>query len=140
MVKPPGASPRAAPVAERVLLDGSAVLALLRREPGAEQVATALPGAAIPAVNAVEVVGKLVKWGVAPGRAAGMLRDLDLPMPSFETAAVEEAGALLGRHRGRLSLGDCACIAMGRLLGLPLLTADRTWADLELGVEVRLIR
>jgi PIN domain nuclease of toxin-antitoxin system len=127
-------------VVERVLLDSSALLALLRQEPGAEQVTAVLPGAAISAVNAVEVVGKLVQWGLAPGRAAGMLRDLDLPMPPFEANAVDAAGALLGRHRGRLSLGDCACIATGRLLGLPLLTTDRAWAELDLGAEVRLIR
>jgi ribonuclease VapC len=53
---------------------------------------------------------------------------------------MEVAGTLLGRHPGRLSLGDTVCIAMGRLLDLPVLTTDRIWTELDLGVEVRLIR
>jgi ribonuclease VapC len=39
-----------------------------------------------------------------------------------------------------LSLGDRACLALGRRLGLPVLTADREWAAVSVGVEVRLIR
>ncbi len=39
-----------------------------------------------------------------------------------------------------LSLGDAACLATARVLGMPVLTANRAWAALPVGVEVRLIR
>ena len=39
-----------------------------------------------------------------------------------------------------LSLADRTCLALARRLALPVLTADRSWSDLELGVDVRLIR
>jgi PIN domain nuclease of toxin-antitoxin system len=40
-----------------------------------------------------------------------------------------------------LSLGDRACLAVGRLLGMPVLTADAIWSRLSLdGLEVELLR
>ena len=44
------------------------------------------------------------------------------------------------RHLG-LGLGDRACLATACRLGLPVLTADRSWADVDIaGVTVVLIR
>ena len=45
----------------------------------------------------------------------------------------------LTRHLG-LGLGDRACLALGLRRGLPVLTAERQWAGLDLGVAVNLIR
>ena len=41
-----------------------------------------------------------------------------------------------------LGLGDRICLALGRRLDLPVMTADRTWVELEevLGVKVRAFR
>jgi PIN domain nuclease of toxin-antitoxin system len=39
-----------------------------------------------------------------------------------------------------LSLGDRACLALAQQLRRPALTAERSWARLDVGVEVRLIR
>ena len=39
-----------------------------------------------------------------------------------------------------LASGDRACLALARRLGLPALTADRTWAELGLGISVVVIR
>ena len=39
-----------------------------------------------------------------------------------------------------LSLGNRACLSLAQRLGLPAFTADRSWAILNLGIEVRLIR
>lgn len=123
-----------------IILDSSALIALFRRETGAELVLAALESAAISAVNLAETVAKAVERGASPEEAAGFVRDLALPILSFNEAEAEAAGAILGRHRGRLSLGDCACIATAQAHGLPVLTADRAWPALELGVEIRLIR
>jgi ribonuclease VapC len=98
---------------------------------------TVLPHAAILAVNWAEVIAKTAA-GVAGDAEA--LAALELPVLPFVGGVTEEAGLLLARHRGVLSLADCACLATARDRGVPALTADRVWATLGLPVEVRLIR
>ncbi|MCW6035912.1 hypothetical protein K4A83_06450 [Spirulina subsalsa FACHB-351] len=39
-----------------------------------------------------------------------------------------------------LSLGDRACLALGLLLHQPVITADRQWNQLDLDLEIRVIR
>lgn len=56
---------------------------------------------------------------------------------------VLDASALLCVLNGEafgLSLGDRACLALAAELGIPALTADQTWAGLDIGVKVELIR
>jgi ribonuclease VapC len=45
----------------------------------------------------------------------------------------------LTRHAG-LSLGDRACLALAKQLGLPALTTDRIWEHVAIGVPVQVIR
>jgi ribonuclease VapC len=39
-----------------------------------------------------------------------------------------------------LSLGDRACLALAQRLQLPVLTADKIWNELQIGISVRVIR
>jgi PIN domain nuclease of toxin-antitoxin system len=51
------------------------------------------------------------------------------------------AGLLASKTRRRnISLADRACLSLAMELGMPVLTGDRAWRDLDLGVEVRLFR
>ena len=124
-----------------VLLDASAVLAMLFAEPGAGQVEARIGDADISAVNAAEVIGKLVDKGVSPGLAAEMFDALLLPVTDFPADAGREAGKLrAATAEFGLSLGDRACLAEALVSGKPVLTADRAWARLDLGVEIEVIR
>ena len=59
----------------------------------------------------------------------------------FAAADVVPAAHIRAASRSAgLSLGDRACLALAGRLGLPALTADRQWRDLQVGVEIRLIR
>jgi ribonuclease VapC len=40
----------------------------------------------------------------------------------------------------RLSLADRACLALGRLNRLPVLTTDRAWRSLHVSVKIEVIR
>ena len=67
--------------------------------------------------------------------------ELGLFVTPLDEPTATRVGALREATRPRgLSLGDRACIALAEKLGLPALTADHAWADLDLGVEVVLIR
>jgi ribonuclease VapC len=124
-----------------VVLDASALLAFLQREPGLDRVRRALPGAVVGSVSFAEVVAKLVQWGAPPDRVAERLGELDLDVHAFDRELAFAAGALQARTRRLgLSLGDRACLALAASLGAPVLTTDRAWQAADLGVEVELIR
>lgn len=123
------------------MLDASALLALLNREPGHEEIAEVIGDAAISAVNLSEVAAKLADRGMPEEAIREALDGLALEIHDFDRELAFQAGFLhpLTRSRG-LSLGDRACLALGQRLNLPVLTTDRIWGALDLGVEVRLVR
>lgn len=128
----------------RVVVDASAVLALLNSEHGAEIVERAVvAGAVISAVNLSEVVGKLVDVGLGRSEIRQVVRALGLDVAEFDSAQAYESGFLRSQRHSKnlsLSLGDRACMTLATCLGLPILTADRAWAEIKLPVEVRVIR
>ncbi|WP_019011721.1 PIN domain-containing protein [Deinococcus aquatilis] len=124
------------------VLDASAVIAWLRQEPGADQVDVALQNAAvISAVNFAEVLSKVGERGGDVRAAARDLRIEGLRVEPYgdEDAVVTAELRVLTQAQG-LSLGDRACLALARRLGLPALTADQQWANINVGVKVQLIR
>lgn len=127
-----------------VILDASAVLALLAEEPGAELVEEALAeSASISAVNLAEIVSNLSDHGMPTEEIAMALAALGLGVKPFGEVAAYEAGALRAATKSLgLSLGDRACLALARDLGGRVLTADRSWSGLsdQVGVEVVQIR
>ncbi len=127
----------------QVVLDASALLALLLGEPGAERIRPVLAVSAICAVNFAEVIGYFCRNGVA---VADIRRVLD-PLPAvrvpFDESLAYEAGLLLPVTRPYgLSFGDRACLALARRLDIPALTADRSWqkAGAAAGLRVDCIR
>jgi PIN domain nuclease of toxin-antitoxin system len=129
------------------VLDASAFLAYLRDEPGAEIVENALiDGCYISIINWVEVLSKVVDLGESPEEIIKRLRDEGLLENSLEIIACNEQDAItiakfrpLTKSTG-LSLGDRACLALGKRLNLPVLTADKVWTSLSLGITINLIR
>ena len=124
-----------------VVLDASALLALLQQERGHEEVARVVPNAAMGTVNLSEVVAKLADAGMPEEAIREAVGGLGLDIRDFDRELAFRAGILrpLTKPRG-LSLADRACLALGRQLGLPILTTDGAWENLDLEVEVRLVR
>ena len=123
-----------------VVLDASALLALLLDEPGGDAVSQRLEGAAVSTVNLAEVVGRLVDGGVPVDECRDALGGLGLDTVPFDETTAFAAGALRPATRNAgLSLGDRACLALAMQLDRPALTADRAWKRLRLGVEIELV-
>lgn len=125
----------------RYVLDASVVLAVLFREPVAEATYDLLQAASIGAVNLSEVVAKLQDRGLADAKIDESLAVLNLQFVAFDQNDAIRAGALRNatRHLG-LSLGDRACLALAMAEGAIAVTMDRSWAALDLPVEVRVAR
>jgi ribonuclease VapC len=124
-----------------VVLDASALLALLHAERGGEVVEKAVEHGAISTVNWSEVYRRWATHGVEIGGLRADVEGLGLTILPFTVSDAEDAAELSGptRHLG-LSLGDRACLALARRLGVPALTADRSWREHDLGVDVQTIR
>ena len=132
--------------AAAVVLDASALLALLRNEDGGERVAKALPrGAAVSALNWAEVLTRLIDLGgdpveitarALPAAAAGAVE----VVPFDEAGARETARLRLKTRSLGLSLADRAALALAKTRGVPVLTADRAWRSLRLPIKIEVIR
>lgn len=124
-----------------VVLDASAVLALLKREPGAERVRAVLDRATIGAVNAAEVQGKLIELGLSRHAAEARIRFLGCRILAFSEDQAIEAGSLIAQTRSLgLSLGDRACLALAIDRKATVYTTDRIWKKLDLGIQIEAIR
>lgn len=125
------------------VLDASALLALLRGEPGWERVRSVLADSAMSTVNLGEVVGHYARNGASEAEIRLMLDPLPIDWISFDAEIAYAAGMLLPQARSAgLSLGDRACLSLAARLQVPALTADRSWASVSetLGVEIELLR
>ena len=124
-----------------VVLDASALLAFLHDEPGGEKVSPVLEGARVSAVNWSEVLQKSLQRGVD---VAGMGQEFTEVGVSFEpfTSQQAETAAWLWSHTRNhgLSFADRACLALAMDKGLPVITADRAWVQLNLDIEIRVLR
>jgi ribonuclease VapC len=126
----------------RIVLDASALLAVLNGEPGTEKLTPQLLSVATSStVNLAEVQSKLVSRGIKPNEA------WEASMSSIREAAVftpeqaKIAGSLIAQTRALgLSLGDRACLALGIALKVPVYTADRSWKNLKLGIRIHVVR
>ena len=126
----------------RIVLDASALLAVLNDEPGAEGLTLALlSGAVISTLNLAEVHSKLVGHGIdrdeAWEAALSPVREVEV----FSREQAKIAGGLISQTRQLgLSLGDRACLALGITLNAPVYTADKDWKKLKLRIPIHVIR
>lgn len=124
------------------MLDASAVLAYLQREPGYEVVQKVMAeGAWMSTVNLVEVLSKVAARGIDAELVRVRLSALGLQMVHFnDDDALLSTQLYLGTKAAGLSLGDRACLALALRLRGAAFTADTAWNRLDLGVDVVLIR
>lgn len=128
-------------MADKYSLDASALLALLNAEKGAELVLDRLPHSVISAINLAEVITRFSIAGMPEADIRKTLSLLGLEIIPFDEEQAFRAG-LLSQYTQPLglSLGDRACLALALTTHSTALTADRVWKQLDLGLEIELIR
>ncbi len=125
-----------------VVVDASAVLALLKAEAIPDEHMSRIPGATISSLNLCEVVSKQTVAGVDESTIRRALTRLNLKVAAFNGERAIRAGLLISETIPfGLSMGDRACVALGVELGWPVLTADRAWDRLrQTGFNIVMIR
>ena len=132
-----------------LLLDASALMAFIRREPGGEMVLTALTDGQRPCLvgvaQLVEVEGKLVSDGsFTPEQVRSRLHGLGqlLEVQALQSGTQAASAFYYARRKPYdLSLGDALCLGLAEALGADVLTAERGWAIIpDLPFTVTLIR
>ena len=126
----------------KILLDTSALLALLKKEPGHEIVSNIIAISVISSVNLSELITVLSRAGVSENDIDEIITDLLPEIIPFCGDISIKTGKISKLTQGYgLSLGDRACLATAIQLGLPVYTADKIWAELDLpNVKINLIR
>lgn len=128
-------------MSDRVVLDSSAILAVVFGEPGEDRALDLLGRALVSTVNLSEAAAKMNERGIDDGETEGLLGALGFALAPFGQVDAFAAGRLRARTRGAgLSFGDRACLALALREAAPVMTADRAWTALDLGVPVEMIR
>jgi ribonuclease VapC len=126
----------------RIVLDASAILAILNQEIGFEKLTPELLSMSVSStVNLAEVQAKLVGRGLRANDAwEATISPVREAVPFGEEHA-RIAGSLVSHTRLLgLSLGDRACLALGITLASAVYTADKSWKNLKLGIPIHSIR
>ncbi len=124
-----------------VVLDASAMLALMLDEPGGELVQKALGRSCASTVNWIEVVQRLRVRGAELVDTRAQFLDAGLSFVPLSAERAERAASLRDSTRGfGLSLADRCCLALAAETGRVALTADAVWASVDAGAKVELIR
>ena len=125
----------------RIVLDASSLLAVLLQERGADVVEERVNGAALSTVNYSEVLKKAVEKGGTLEEAASVVRSLGLEIIPFEEWNAADAARLYPSTKSYgLSFADRACLSLAIELDAPLYTADQRLADVDVAIDILLIR
>lgn len=125
-----------------IVLDASAILALIQNERGAEKLTDELmDNAVISTVNLAEVQSKLVKKGFESDEAWDMVLSLVTAAEPYTSEQARIAGDLITKtEKYGLSLGDRSCLALALSLKSPVYTTEQIWKNLKLGIPIHVIR
>lgn len=120
-----------------IVLDASAVLAVLLGERGAERIAPRFAGSLMGMANLSEVLAKVAERSLDPIDYLAELESFGIEMVAMTKHHAVDAAILrpLTAHLG-LSLGDRLCLALARERGLPVLTTERRWLEYDFGIAV----
>ncbi len=126
----------------KILLDTSAIIALLKKEPGHTKVDDVLATCAMSTVNFAELISSLAREGVSTDDIDTITENIipEIIPLSHEISITTGKLITTTKHLG-LSLGDRACLATAIYFNMEVYTADKVWEKLDLpNIKIHLIR
>jgi len=124
-----------------IVLDASAILAYMFREASYTEVGKVINHSCLSTVNLSEVLNRFVRDGHDVDEVLRKIQLSPVEIIPFTAAHAAIAARLLPSTQPRgLSLGDRACLALALDRNLPAMTADQTWLELDIAVEIKVIR
>lgn len=129
----------------KIVVDTSAIIALLNEEEGYEIVQKNLNNAIISTVNFSESLTVAFRQAFQDEHEQkDLIKLLRETFPhiidfNYEQADITASLDKITKQHG-LSFGDKACLALAKYKNLPLLTADRVWKELSINIDIELIR
>ena len=101
----------------------------------------ALESSCLSTLNLCEVLSRFSRDGMDAGKLQEKLAQSSIEFVSFGAREAVDAAQLVPITRPfGLSLGDRACLALGKARNIPVLTADKIWLQLPIDVDVKCIR
>ena len=124
-----------------IVFDTSVAIAILREEPGHKEAERLLGQALISTVNLAEIASFLARSDSSLELIRSVISRFPFQIIPLSQEIAQLAGSLL-QHTKKygISLGDRACLALAISRNLPVLTVDKVWKQLELPIEVKLLR
>lgn len=125
----------------KCVIDATVVLAYVLGEPGGDVLSTDGRHFLLSSVNLAEILAKVADRGLDPDDVMRTLRPFPIEHVDHGSDDARKGAALRVSTRSHgLSLGDRACLALAQRTDLPVMTSDKVWATLDLGIDIRLIR
>ena len=125
----------------KLVVDASVLLAVLLNEESTKEVERLLSSSVMSAVNFSEVAAKLADIDMSEKKIREILESLPIEVYPFDKKQAYISGLLrpITKSRG-LSFGDRACLSLGMLLKSSVVTMDKAWKNLNIGVEIKVLR
>jgi ribonuclease VapC len=126
---------------QEAVVDASAAMAFLKREPGGDRLRSYLAQSYMSAVNAAEVVQGMRRYGYDSEASLLVLQNIGLRIVDADLQMARIAGNLQRETKSiGLSLGDRFCLALALERSLPVVATDRRMTEIKLPITVVLLR
>lgn len=123
-----------------IVIDSSALIAVVKREPGKARVVDALSQSLVSAVVLVETLSKLRLLGYDSEEAYTGFIAAGLSVQIFDESQMPAVLSLAALADRGISLADRVCLGLALDRNLPVLTGDRAWIALGLPLDIQLFR
>jgi len=126
----------------KIVFDASALIALFAKETGYEFIKKNMKGGIISSVNIAEVYKYCIETqGLTEDEAKNLIKLSDIKVTPFtDGQALISAGLVKKTKQYGLSLGDRACIALAIEGEYAVITCDKIWQQIDVGVKFMMAR